>query len=556
MKNPYKKKKKRTYKKITAENLYRPKRLTLRTFNLFVSQFIDRYNWGYINGHNEKSFRYSQEWISLTPYKSYIKLTEKPRTGKYRDICLQDHLNARREPEDFVFYTSNPYSDLCLLCGDIDPIPSYDYDDCLEALYYIRDRLFPGIYWEPSTTGRGIHFYIIIDFSTFVPHCGNSYDIFHRSNCNRIIEQYSKLLSALIDSMFYCKFDKFCGTYPVYSYPLSSHIFLFRGDLGKLPCPQSDVDISLLSSSPILSYSDLGDKWEFMQELLHDTDCHNSQDEPTESTSAASPSLYPYNILGGDFDNMTKNDKYMRDDNSAFTRVRHSIQKLARELGRMPLYGEWNKYYEANECNTGEEDEHRYNRFEIISKYVEKEFDPSEIGAIYHYGDFLNNLLDDITKEKINRIVDNNTNYRYKVTHQDLDIGLGAHWIAVRTHTKYGKQLSVPRNAIPGLFNSLKEKGIIKRSCDLGKARAIRTVLEHMKYIKMVDPYFSWKKGDHISQRWGMDINFPKHNDYRLFCGDAEKIALQIKKMRDEGKAELVKSYKYLPQVYREMFED
>jgi len=283
MKGPYKKRNKKTHKDITAENLYRPKRLTLRCFNMFISQFIDKFNWGSINAKGEKSFHYTQEWINLVPYKSYIKLREKPRTGKYKDICLQDHLEARYDPEGFVFYTANPYSDLCLLCGDIDPIPGYGYDDCLEALYYIRNRIFSDIYWEPSTTGRGIHFYIIIDFSTFAPHCGNNYNLCHRSNCNKVIEKYSELLSALVDSMFFCKFEKFCGTYPVYSYPLSSHIFLFRGDMGKLPCPQSDVDIITLSHTPILSYSDLGEKWDFMQELLHDTGCHSNHSKPIKA---------------------------------------------------------------------------------------------------------------------------------------------------------------------------------------------------------------------------------------------------------------------------------
>ena len=179
----------------------------------------------------------------------------------------------------------------------------------------------------------------------------------------------------------------------------------------------------------------------------------------------------------------------------------------------------------------------------------------SKIGAIYKYGEFLEYLRNDITQKEIDHIVREHTNYRYKVTYQDLEIGIGAHWMAVRSHMKYGKQLSVPRNAIPALFKSLKEQGLIKRSCDLGKAKAIRTVLQHMKYIKLIDPYFCWKRGDHISQRWGMDINFPRCNDYLLFCGEAEKTALWIKKMRDEGKGELVQSYKFLPQAYREMFE-
>ena len=128
------KNKKRKYKKLTKDNLYRPKRLTLRNFNRFISQFIDRYNWGTININREKLFHYSQEWINQVPYKSYIKLREKPKTGKYRDVSLQDHLQARNSSDWFVGYTSNPYSDLCLLCGDIDPIPGYGYKDCLVVL--------------------------------------------------------------------------------------------------------------------------------------------------------------------------------------------------------------------------------------------------------------------------------------------------------------------------------------------------------------------------------------------------------------------------------------
>jgi len=77
-----------------------------------------------------------------------------------------------------------------------------------------------------------------------------------------------------------------------------------------------------------------------------------------------------------------------------------------------------------------------------------------------------------------------------------------------------------------------------------------------MGYIKLIDPYYSWKKGDHISQRWAMGMKFPKYDDYKLFCGDAEKTALQIKKMRDEGKGDLVKSYKFLPRFIVRCLKD
>jgi hypothetical protein len=52
-----------------------------------------------------------------------------------------------------------------------------------------------------------------------------------------------------------------------------------------------------------------------------------------------------------------------------------------------------------------------------------------------------------------------------------------------------------------------------------------------------------------------MGEKFPKYDDYLLFCGDAEKRAKNIKKLRDEGKGDEVKSSQFLPPVYREMLE-
>ena len=471
----HRKGKKKKRKKLTKDNLRRPKKRSLRNFNIFISQVSDRYNWGSINANNEKTFHYSQEWINKVPYKSYIKLREKPKVGKHRDISLQDHLQARQHPDGFVFYTSNIYSDLCLLCGDIDPIDGYGYEECLGALHYIRKTFHPNTYWEPSTTGRGIHFYIIIDFSSFSPHYGNNYNLFHRSNCNHIIGLYSELLSSVISSMFYCKFDKFCGTYPVYSFPFSSHIFLFRGDMGKLPCPQSDEDFLILFNTPVLSHSDIGRNWDYMQDLLHDTNNSDNSDKTTnipnktnKTIITTSSCINPYNILGTTFEDICKNDEYLQ-DNSAFTRTRNSIQKLARELGRIPSYEEWNEYYQINECNTGEETEYRKNRYEVVAPYVENDFDPSLIGKIYKYGDFIDDIRNDITEEKIKTIIQT-IDYKGIITYGDIDVGLGAHWMAVRTNHGYMNDLCVPRDTITKLFKKLNENHIIKRSCNNNKA--------------------------------------------------------------------------------------
>ncbi|MFN2128849.1 MAG: hypothetical protein ACK2TU_13400, partial [Anaerolineales bacterium] len=71
------------------------------------------------------------------------------------------------------------------------------------------------------------------------------------------------------------------------------------------------------------------------------------------------------------------------------------------------------------------------------------------------------------------------------ITYGDLDVGLGAHGMAVRSNQRYGHELCVPRDTITSLFKALKADHAIKRSCNNNKARAIRVVLLHIRYIKL-----------------------------------------------------------------------
>jgi hypothetical protein len=87
--------KRRKRRPLTKDTIYRPKHLTLRNYNCFITPFIDKFNWGCINGLGEKSFKFSIEVMESFPYRSCAKLREKPhRNPKYRDITLSDHLQA------------------------------------------------------------------------------------------------------------------------------------------------------------------------------------------------------------------------------------------------------------------------------------------------------------------------------------------------------------------------------------------------------------------------------------------------------------------------------
>jgi len=543
-------KNKKPFKRITADNLYRPKTFTVRNCNRFFRQLIDLMNWGFIDLKDGKKFRFKLETLQNAFHKSTYKLKELPSAYDIlhhrHNTSILEHLHARENPTKFAFYTSNKFSDIAMLCGDIDTVDGYGFAECLEALRYLRTHYFINTYWEPSTGGNGIHFYILVDFSTF-PGYPNEFDLLHRESCNAQIELLSTVVSDLIGSMFFCKFCAFRGTYPVYSFPLKNNIILNRGSLVKLPCPQTESDFSLLVNTPILSFSDLGNIYNRMVSLLNETPkelipnhtkdpIHRSdtivsgltlplEESPSEPSSPNPP--YTYNILGSHLPRKDKNSQYL-DDNDTFKRYRNSIQKLSRELGRVPSYEEWDMAYPDKE----REGKHREKEFEVISKYVDQTFDPDIIEPVYCYGDYLEALHRDLTQDQINKIVREKTTYTRKVTLQDLDIGLGAHWMAVRTNMGAGKELCVPRNTIPGLFRGLKDKGIVNRSCNLSKALAIRVVLEQLGYIRLIDDFYSWSKEDRISQKWGMGAKFPKFKDYQIFCGSAEREAIRIKESR------------------------
>ena len=89
--------------------------------------------------------------------------------------------------------------------------------------------LFPGCYYEPSSSGHGVHFYILIDFE---------YSTIYRKTpiwgvmanhyiCNDNLS-LSKLLRLYVNHVYNVKFDAIKATYSNYEYSslyLDSHKF-------------------------------------------------------------------------------------------------------------------------------------------------------------------------------------------------------------------------------------------------------------------------------------------------------------------------------------------
>lgn len=495
------------------KNIYIPKQFTLRTFNRFISQFIDRYCWG-VN----KSYRYRLDWINSDelPYKSYIKLREKPHHNpKYRDTSLQDHLEARNNPEWFIHANANPFSDVVMLCGDID---GEEYMDCLGAMLYIQQNYFPGCYFEPSSSNTGIHFYIFIDFSTF-PSSLDKFDVFHRDRCNHIIINLSTLFSQLINSMYSsCSFDKFFGEYAIYDYS-NSMTLIERKNMAKLPCPTIN-NFNSLTSSPFLSYSQIDKICEHISTLLLS---HPTQSEGVRVRSVPSLSLNRYNYMGITTAYLPKNGDYGKLLNP-LDRCRISVQNLARTLGRMPNYDEWNKYYISIEWNTGEATQRRIDRFMRVVEYVDKTFDPTLSNSEYHTAGMFNLMLkEQIGEEYLERY---NKTHKKKLQWIDLDMGLGYCYVrlvgSADKKEEEGDELTVPKYGIIDYFREKKEKKEIRRSCERSKAGYIFDVLLDQGYISCVDDsYYSTQFDDNgeislrgRSRRYVLTSKHPMYKEF------------------------------------------
>ena len=479
--------------------------VSCRAFNEFISLFIDKYNWGWINDDGEPSFRYNSEYIKSVPYMSFVKLRTYFRSPQQnRTTCLKLHLKARHNGYDFVFYTNRISSDIIMLCGDIDCKDGYSYLDCLEAMLYIKERFHNNCYFEPSTSTSGIHFYIFIDFST------GGFNSYQRANCNYLINQYSNALSRLINSEYNCTFDGFKGTYRT-GWNLES-----RGTLGKLPCPQNKEELLALCNSPILSCEDIKKNWELLQEL--------NKERQEEEQQQGTHRFLSITSMSTAFVSQTNEQGSKSSD--AFERSRHICQKYCRDYYKihkiLPTAEEFRKYYRNHPSATGDETKIAISRLEDVYKYVTSAFDEQLCikEPIYKVGEFIEQIKKDITEEQIKSII-KTTSYKFNLTYEELDVGLGYFYknlMSKKEHKGFcNKELTVPINDMCSWFRVLKQAEQISHGCNKSKVQAIKAVLEHIGYIECVDRCYS--TGLKTSRRWAFTPKFPKYQEFVAYVG-------------------------------------
>jgi len=518
------KKSKKIKQRITTENIRRPKNFTLRSYNIFISQFIQRDNYGWYNHGDGQSFRYRAEQIRQwrkSPNnrdwdRPFLKESDKLADYDQQFERIDDSFESHLYKEDgFIYYTSSINTDVAMFCLDIDSHVYNDLEASRAAANYINNTFFPKVYYDVSTHGAGIHIYVFIDFTTFPNFSITDFEI-----RNRQFTKYLDNLRPIIKNKFNVDLDRPKGTYP-HNYDLTN-----RGTLCKLPLPKNQEDYNNLVNSPVFTFNDLCNSDNTIKTLLldifpetQDDSLEKKETEPEKVNSISettnSAHIYTNNILGQETLFLSQKDRLQIRSNDATERTRASIRLLFRELGRRPSYEEWNQYYCNNGLNTGEETDKRKQRYEAAADYTEKTFNNIYTRAPYQFGEFIEELKNNISLEEMNRIA-KTANFSGKMKYQDLDVVMGEHFICMYKNQKENLELTVPTMGVKQLFEDLSEKKIYIRSCNNDRIRGARKVLVHIGWITQLDPNYNFG----VSQKWGIGENCPRYGDFITFVSN------------------------------------
>ncbi|MHB9071672.1 MAG: hypothetical protein ACYC54_15035 [Sedimentisphaerales bacterium] len=534
--------KKSKYRITTIENFYRPKTYTIHTYNRFMKQFIDKRTFGINNKQHYHSTDYINNCLTSN---SHFK----------RKLCESTFLHQLKHLNDdkfLLYYTNSPHTNIPLFCMDIDPIkePTPSTPEDIQKAAQFLSVLHPNCYYEPSSSGKGLHFYFLVDFTSYRQAYGNDWSF----KANQVIQtgliSYGKLIHEYINRHFNVKFDAIKSTISHYSWSkeYSCYIIDNQATLCKQPRPKSEDALHLLYNSPISSLSCLENNaiWLITQLFKQDNwQNENLRIELEKRKKALSPSSSPLSsfpvTVGKSFSshepNSSKNEgnedshkerkcEFLMQSSNAEQRYVGSIMALSHTLGYLPSVEQWHTYYVKKGLYTGSPEltEIRKGRFNRCVKYVAQTFDPSIISSHHIPLEYMENLKKSISPAELKQCC-KETGYRYKINYVDLDMGAGYIYMSCMSNQKMGLELTVPTRGWINYHKYHKEKGTIKRLCTHEKIRAVKLALIKIGYIVCLDENYDLG----CSMRYGLGSNHPKFDEYQLFCKKAETVLLTKK---------------------------
>jgi len=411
----------------------------------------------------------------------------------------------------------------------------YKPEDMEKAAKYITDHFHPGAYYEPSTLGKGIHMYIFVDVSDYPKLLTTDSPLtrFNMHLVNRFLNNekhpdrdgwpYHKLLAKLIELKGWdCKVDRIKGTYSSHQGFMEYGSYHFergcRGTLCKLPRPQTKADFLKLVHTPIQSLTDICTNSgiiermlidEYGLELYADTKVKGKSKKTSSAPKTASSKSTSVPSAPLELE-PTEAERFH--DKDARVRTVATIQHLARKLGRIPDFEEWQQFYLDNNCTDKVESPRRHERFVSCAEFVGQTFNPRTGDSLcYQVGEFLEDVKQRITVEELEKIRyrDNNTKKdKEKISHAHIDVGMGYVWKCLRDQWEKGLEFTIPTKGMLGWFRVLSEQAGFR--CNCNQRRQVFDALEIIGYITCFDP----GDQDGKSRRWEMRPNCPRYQDY------------------------------------------
>ena len=454
-----------------------------------------------------------------TEYVEQWNNTGKITMHKKRRLCMETHLLASqyRQKQGFLFYTTSPKKDYNIICLDVDKIES---DEAYYGAVQFLSSIFPNCYYERSTNGTGLHFYIIISFPPARYYFSEVNEGVYR---NLLYYLLSEALRPIVNDNYAVKFDAVKGTNPLYDI---NNGCLKYGTLVKLPAPIHYEQFNVLYSSAVYSedrilcvlnyFNDMTCEYSSgvysisslqssLQTILQDTPIRSTPKEMlseihkrTISSSFITPSSLTTITNGGTnglpekkVRNKAKKRDYQRYTiidimNIGDSRVRESlyIKKYVGSYyskhGIMPSEDEVERNYRS-EMNYHKIGEFRKKRFHKYYDHTVQTFDPDKAsdGATPYKVGMYDTVINQ-TNEQIAEWVNDNTSFKRKVYRYDIDITLEYIHICSKNKKniardrqikKYAKQKGIsvqesemmmrnttPRKGLEGFFKFVKDR--------------------------------------------------------------------------------------------------
>ncbi len=577
----------------------RPKKPSVRSYKIFINQFIDNFDWGMKKKHFFCSHR---PLLYQQTKKDTINALTPQRRQRYslKEEYVKYHLEDNY-PESYLYYTNSQRSKTPLFCIDIDVLPhttSTDIDNCISFLL----SLHPDSYYEYSSNGKGIHFYLLLDLrNTDLAAAARA------EYANDLMSGYVIALQVWLNSLYNIKVDTVKATYTTWKYnkkkafsmgsKAQSKLFkgLYEidtcGALCKLPCPQSPESYEKLFNIPFTTVSDIITNAKYVLSLINDfkngylstissgtffplfslfndfnsllysdikkgvltilpinfdNNNHNTlyninnktkhSHNPLSSTNPISlttynsmlpaGNLYNNNMGVSGWDEMQLEDYRLIED--AFERTHLWGKKYLRvyykKYNTLPSCEEFRKEY--RQCaGTGKEDNSSRDRLIHCYNYLIKNFDENKINHGYTVGEFIENIKQYITQEKINKwMSDNKPKMKNKILLEDLDVGLGYYFSYLmkekQKRKKAKRSFAVGIMGMKKWFKYLKETGQYDRSCNSSRAMAIRDILLDVKLIQCVDDTYQFSGSKNgIAQRFILTEKCTRYREFERYYG-------------------------------------